>query len=45
MIVFLLTLVGLGTQLTLLNVQRPMGDTDISLCVRDGAGRPTSSRC
>ena len=30
MIVFLLTLVGLGTQLTLLNVQRPMGDTEIS---------------
>ena len=30
MVAFLLTLVGLGTQLTLLNVQRPMGDTDIS---------------
>jgi TRAP-type C4-dicarboxylate transport system permease small subunit len=30
MIAFLLTLVGLGTQLTLLNAQRPMGDTDIS---------------
>jgi TRAP-type C4-dicarboxylate transport system permease small subunit len=30
MIVFLLLLVGLGTQLTLLNVQRPMGDTNIS---------------
>ena len=29
-VAFLLTLVGLGTQLTLLNVQRPMGDTDIS---------------
>ncbi len=30
MVAFLLTLVVLGTQLTLLNVQRPMGDTDIS---------------
>ncbi|MBK9115798.1 MAG: TRAP transporter small permease subunit [Betaproteobacteria bacterium] len=30
MVVFLLTLVVLGTQLTLLNVQRPMGDTEIS---------------
>ena len=30
MVAFLLTLVGLGTQLTLLNAQRPMGDTDIS---------------
>lgn len=30
MIAFLLTLVVLGIQLTLLNVQRPMGDTDIS---------------
>ena len=30
MVAFLLTLVGLGTQLTLLNVQRPMGDTNIS---------------
>ena len=30
MIVFLLLLVGLGTQLTLLNMERPMGDTDIS---------------
>ncbi len=30
MVAFLLTLVALGTQLTLLNVQRPMGDTDIS---------------
>ena len=30
MIAFLLLLAGLGTQLTLLNVQRPMGDTDIS---------------
>jgi TRAP-type transport system small permease protein len=29
-IVFLAALVWLGTQLTLLNVQRPMGDTDIS---------------
>ncbi len=29
-VAFLLTLVVLGTQLTLLNVQRPMGDTDIS---------------
>jgi TRAP-type C4-dicarboxylate transport system permease small subunit len=29
-VVFLLTLVGLGIQLTMLNVQRPMGDTDIS---------------
>jgi TRAP-type C4-dicarboxylate transport system permease small subunit len=29
-IAFLLTLVVLGTQLTFLNVQRPMGDTDIS---------------
>jgi TRAP-type C4-dicarboxylate transport system permease small subunit len=29
-VAFLLALVGLGTQLTLLNVQRPMGDTDIS---------------
>ena len=29
-VAFLLTLVGLGTQLTLLNVQRPMGDTEIS---------------
>jgi len=29
-VVFLLTLVVLGTQLTLLNVQRPMGDTEIS---------------
>ena len=29
-VAFLLTLVGLGIQLTLLNVQRPMGDTDIS---------------
>jgi TRAP-type C4-dicarboxylate transport system permease small subunit len=30
MIAFLLALVVLGTQLTLLNVQRPMGDTEIS---------------
>jgi len=30
MIVFLLTLVVLGTELTMLNVQRPMGDTEIS---------------
>ena len=30
MIVFLLALVVLGTQLTLLNLERPMGDTDIS---------------
>ena len=30
MVAFLLTLVVLGTQLTLLNVQRPMGDTEIS---------------
>jgi TRAP-type C4-dicarboxylate transport system permease small subunit len=30
MVAFLLALVVLGTQLTLLNVQRPMGDTDIS---------------
>ncbi len=30
MVAFLVTLVVLGTQLTLLNVQRPMGDTDIS---------------
>ena len=30
MIAFLITLVVLGTELTLLNVQRPMGDTDIS---------------
>jgi TRAP-type C4-dicarboxylate transport system permease small subunit len=30
MVAFLLTLVVLGTQLTLLNAQRPMGDTDIS---------------
>jgi TRAP-type C4-dicarboxylate transport system permease small subunit len=29
-IAFLLTLLGLGTHLTLLNVQRPMGDTEIS---------------
>jgi TRAP-type C4-dicarboxylate transport system permease small subunit len=29
-VAFLLTLVGLGTHLTLLNVQRPMGDTEIS---------------
>jgi TRAP-type transport system small permease protein len=29
-VAFLLTLVGLGIQLTMLNVQRPMGDTDIS---------------
>lgn len=29
-VAFLLTLVVLGTQLTLLNWQRPMGDTDIS---------------
>jgi len=29
MIVFLLALVALGTQLTLLNLERPMGDTDI----------------
>jgi TRAP-type C4-dicarboxylate transport system permease small subunit len=29
-VAFLLALAGLGTQLTLLNVQRPMGDTDIS---------------
>ena len=29
-VAFLLTLVVLGTQLTFLNVQRPMGDTDIS---------------
>ncbi|MEP7328266.1 MAG: TRAP transporter small permease subunit [Betaproteobacteria bacterium] len=29
-VAFLLTLVGLGIQLTLLNVQRPMGDTEIS---------------
>jgi TRAP-type C4-dicarboxylate transport system permease small subunit len=29
-IAFLLALVVLGTQLTFLNVQRPMGDTDIS---------------
>ena len=29
-VLFLLTLVGLGIQLTMLNVQRPMGDTDIS---------------
>jgi TRAP-type transport system small permease protein len=29
-IAFLLTLVALGTQLTLLNWQRPMGDTEIS---------------
>lgn len=30
MIAFLVTLVVLGTELTLLNVQRPMGDTEIS---------------
>jgi TRAP-type C4-dicarboxylate transport system permease small subunit len=30
MIAFLLALVVLGTQLTLLNVERPMGDTEIS---------------
>lgn len=30
MVLFLLALVVLGTQLTLLNVQRPMGDTEIS---------------
>jgi TRAP-type transport system small permease protein len=30
MIAFLLTLVVLGVELTMLNVQRPMGDTDIS---------------
>ena len=30
MIAFLLTLVVLGTQLTLLNLERPMGDTEIS---------------
>jgi len=30
MIAFLLTLVVLGIELTMLNVQRPMGDTDIS---------------
>jgi len=30
MVAFLLTLVGLGTQLTLLNLERPMGDTEIS---------------
>ncbi len=30
MIVFLLTLVVLGAELTMLNVQRPMGDTEIS---------------
>jgi len=30
MILFLLTLVVLGIELTLLNYQRPMGDTDIS---------------
>jgi len=29
-IAFLLALVALGTQLTLLNVERPMGDTEIS---------------
>lgn len=29
-VAFLLTLVALGTQLTLLNLERPMGDTDIS---------------
>jgi TRAP-type C4-dicarboxylate transport system permease small subunit len=29
-VLFLLTLVGLGTHLTLLNWQRPMGDTEIS---------------
>jgi TRAP-type C4-dicarboxylate transport system permease small subunit len=29
-VAFLLALAALGTQLTLLNVQRPMGDTDIS---------------
>ena len=30
MVAFLLTLVVLGVELTMLNVQRPMGDTDIS---------------
>jgi TRAP-type C4-dicarboxylate transport system permease small subunit len=30
MVLFLLTLVWLGTELTLLNWQRPMGDTEIS---------------
>ena len=30
MVAFLLTLVVLGTELTLLNVERPMGDTEIS---------------
>ena len=30
MIAFLLALVVLGTQLTLLNVERPMGDTEVS---------------
>jgi TRAP-type C4-dicarboxylate transport system permease small subunit len=29
-VAFLLTLVVLGTELTMLNVERPMGDTDIS---------------
>jgi TRAP-type C4-dicarboxylate transport system permease small subunit len=29
-VAFLLTLVALGTQLTLLNLERPMGDTEIS---------------
>ena len=30
MVAFLATLVVLGTELTVLNVQRPMGDTEIS---------------
>ena len=30
MVAFLLTLVVLGTELTMLNVERPMGDTEIS---------------
>ena len=53
-VAFLLTLVGLGTQLTLLNLERPMGDTEISYGyvtaavpigrVADGAHRDPAAR-